>query len=51
MTRTSTSRTLAEYSAFVDKVREYERECRILEVAIKKAIKYCREHDILKEFL
>jgi len=44
-------RTLAEYSAFVDKVREYQKECGNLEEAIKKAIKYCREHDILKEFL
>jgi hypothetical protein len=44
-------RTLAEYSAFVDKVREYEKECGNLKEAIKKAIKYCREHDILKEFL
>ena len=44
-------RTLAEYSAFVEKVREYEKGCRNLEEAIKKAINYCREHDILKEFL
>jgi hypothetical protein len=44
-------KTLAEYSAFVDKVREYEKETGNLEEAIKKAIKYCREHDILKEFL
>jgi hypothetical protein len=44
-------RTLAEYSAFVDKVREYQKECGDLKDAIKKAVEYCREHDILKEFL
>ena len=44
-------RTLAEYSAFVEKVREHQKECGILEEAIKKAIIFCREHDILKEFL
>ena len=58
-------KTLFEYSAFVEKVREYEqgsgsKEQRAknkkegkdnLEAAIKKAIVYCREHDILKEFL
>ena len=44
-------KTLAEYSAFVDKVREYEKETGNLEEAIRKAIKYCRENDILKEFL
>ena len=44
-------KTLAEYSAFVDKVRKYEKEAGNLEEAIKKAIKFCREHDILLKFL
>jgi len=44
-------KTLAEYCAFVEKVREYEKETGNLEGAIKKAVVYCRENDILKEFL
>jgi len=44
-------RTLAGYSAFVGKVQEYEREKLGREEAIKRAVKYCLEHDILKEFL
>ena len=51
-------KTLAEYSVFVDKVREYEQGAEnkkqrkeILAAAIKKAIVYCREHDIPREFL
>jgi hypothetical protein len=39
------------YSAFVARVREYERELGNKEEAMKAAIRYCREHDILKEFL
>jgi hypothetical protein len=42
---------LAEYSAFIAKVREIEREIGDKAEAMKAAIKYCREHDILKEFL
>ena len=38
------------YSLFVDKVREYEREMP-QEEAMKAAIAYCIEHDILKQFL
>jgi hypothetical protein len=41
---------LAEYSAFIAKVRDFERELRDREEALKAAIKYCREHDILREF-
>jgi hypothetical protein len=41
------SRMLRGYSAFIGKVREYEREKRDREVAVG----YCREHDILREFL
>jgi predicted transposase YdaD len=44
-------KTLAQYSAFIDKVREYEKELGDKEGAMKAAIKYCREHDILKAFL
>jgi hypothetical protein len=43
--------TLAEYSAFVAKVREFEREVGNREEAIEQAVRYCRGHDILKEFL
>ncbi len=45
------SKTLAEYSAFVGKVREFEREGKDREEAIKEAIRYCCNEDILKEFL
>jgi transposase len=43
--------TLAGYSVFVDKVREYKKAGMTLEEAIKKAVEYCLEHDILREFL
>jgi predicted transposase YdaD len=43
--------TLAGYSVFVDKVREYKKAGMTLEEAIKKAVEYCLKHDILKEFL
>ena len=39
------------YSAFTAKVREYEQETGSLEAALKKAIEYCCQHDIIKEFL
>jgi len=45
------ARRLAEYSAFVSKVRAFERELGDKEAAMKTAIKYCLEHDILKAFL
>jgi hypothetical protein len=44
-------RILAEYSAFVAKVREFEKDGLKRGEAIKKAVIYCRNHDILKEFL
>jgi len=44
-------KTLAGYSAFVAKVHEYELEKIPLEEAIKKAVEYFLENDILKEFL
>ena len=43
--------TLNGYCAFIGKVREYEKEGYSLEEAIRKAVIYCRDHDILKEFL
>ena len=44
-------KTLAGYSAFVGKVQEFEKENLSREDAIKKAVIYCVEHNILKEFL
>ena len=44
-------RTLASYSSFVGKVQEYEGKGIDREEAIKQAIKYCMDHDILKDFL
>jgi predicted transposase/invertase (TIGR01784 family) len=44
-------KTLGGYSAFVGKVREYIKEGYSKEEAMKKAVIYCRDHDILKEFL
>jgi flagellar biosynthesis/type III secretory pathway protein FliH len=44
-------RILGEYIAFVAKVREYGRSMDDKEEAFKAAIRYCRTHDILKEFL
>jgi predicted transposase/invertase (TIGR01784 family) len=42
---------LSEYSAFVAKVHGYEKEGHSSEESIKKAVVYCRNHDILKGFL
>ena len=42
---------LSQYSAFIAKVREFQKENSSLQEAIKKAVVYCREHDILKELL
>ena len=43
-------KTLAGYSAFVGKVQEYEKEIQNREEAIRKAVKYCLEQNILKDF-
>ena len=43
------SETLGGYSIFVDKIREYEKTMP-REEAMKAAIKYCIENNILKEF-
>ena len=42
---------LAGYSLLVAKIRAFTDELGNLEGGIKKAIKYCSRHDILKEFL
>ena len=44
------SKTLAGYSVFVAKMREYEKSGYENTEAMKLAIRYCRENDILKEF-
>jgi hypothetical protein len=44
-------KTLAGYSAFVEKVRGYEGEGKSREEAIRGAIKECIRQNILKEFL
>ncbi|GHV96583.1 hypothetical protein AGMMS50293_29030 [Spirochaetia bacterium] len=45
------SETLNGYSAFVSKVREFEKGNNDLATAIKKAVEYCIDRNILKEFL
>jgi hypothetical protein len=44
-------RVLSEYSAFIGKAREFEKEVGDKNEAMKKTVMYCREHDILREFL
>jgi predicted transposase/invertase (TIGR01784 family) len=44
-------KALAEYSAFIGKVREYMKAGMEIEAAMKRAVEYCLEHDIIKEFL
>jgi len=44
-------RKLAEYSTFVAKVREFEKELGSLNEALKAAVQYCQKHDILKQYL
>jgi hypothetical protein len=44
-------KTLAQYSAFVGKVRAFEKESGDRTEAMKKAVRYCHDNDILKEFL
>jgi len=44
-------RKLAEYSAFMARIYDYWKETGDFEEAIKKAIKYCEKHDILKGYL
>ncbi|MDR2746592.1 MAG: Rpn family recombination-promoting nuclease/putative transposase [Treponema sp.] len=44
-------KTLGDYSAFIEKVRDYGGERKNREEAIKRAIKDCVRQDILKDFL
>jgi endonuclease IV len=44
-------KALAQYSAFVGKMREYKKAGMGLEEAVKKTVDYCLKHDILKGFL
>ena len=44
-------RKLWEYSAFIARVRDFERDLGSREEGIKAAIKHCLEQGILKEFL
>ena len=45
------SRTLEEYALFIDKVNEYKKKYSNLNEALKNALRYCIENNILKEFL
>jgi hypothetical protein len=45
------SEKLNGYSVFIDKAREFDRELDDLTAAIKKAVEYCIDRNILKEFL
>jgi len=44
-------RELGWYSAFIAKAREFEKKLGDRTEAIKRAVIYCRDHDILREFL
>ena len=44
-------KTLAQYSAFIAKAREFEKKYGDREEGLKQAVIYCRDNDILKEFL
>jgi hypothetical protein len=43
--------TLNGYRAFIGKVREFEQTAGDKTAAMEQAVRYCRDHDILKEFL
>jgi len=43
--------TLDNYSFLIDKIRKYQKNGKKLEEAIKNAIEYCIENNILKEYL
>jgi len=42
---------LAEYSFFTGRVRKFWKESGDLEEAVRSAVKYCRKHGIMKQFL
>jgi len=43
--------TLDNYSVFIDKIREYQKNGLTLEESVRNAIEYCKENNILKKFL
>jgi predicted transposase YdaD len=45
------SEKLGGYSAFIDKVREFEAQTSNLDQALKEAVNWCIEHGILPDFL
>jgi hypothetical protein len=45
------SETLNSYSIFIDKIREYQKNEKSLEKAVRSAIDYCIKNNILKEYL
>jgi hypothetical protein len=42
---------LSEYSAFIARIHAFRKEVDSLEEAVKKAVVYCQNHDILREYL
>jgi predicted transposase YdaD len=44
-------KTLDNYSIFIDKIREYQKNGLKLEESVNNAIEYCKENNILKKFL
>lgn len=44
-------RTLAEYAALIEKIREFQQQGLSLREAVDSACAYCIEHNILKDFL
>ena len=47
----SRCKKLGEYSNFIARARAFLEESNDLEEAIREAVKYCRKHDILRQFL
>jgi len=45
------SKTLSQYSAFIAKAREFEEVSGDRNEAVTQAVRYCRENDILRDFL
>ena len=45
------SKTLSQYSVFIAKAREFEKVSGDRNEAVAQAVRYCRENDILKDFL
>jgi len=44
-------KTLDNYSVFIDKIKEYQKNGLELEEAVNNAIEYCKKNNILKKFL